>query len=244
MFNDFWNGSLDLQRLNFAMLTLIPKEPDAKNMKKFRPISLCNCSFKIFSKVLMLGKVIGRLISLEQSTFIRGRYILESVVVTHEVVHSIHKSQNPGVVLKVDYEKAYDRVQSFFYQPIFPDFSDISRLSVESDFFPYRPKISAFPARATMVQNLPTPAHLPFQPIETLNSLTLRPPGTGSQRRRRLFSFFLQIPTLRRRRAPAHRAQPRARQRQVLQPLAAPGPRRGHALRLLPPPYLPPSPRA
>lgn len=45
-----------------------------------------------------------------QSAFIKGRYIIESVVVAHEIVHSLHKSQEKGVVLKLDYEKAYDRV--------------------------------------------------------------------------------------------------------------------------------------
>ena len=45
-----------------------------------------------------------------QSAFIKDRYILESVVVAHEIVHSIHSSHVPGVVLKLDYEKAYDRV--------------------------------------------------------------------------------------------------------------------------------------
>jgi hypothetical protein len=42
--------------------------------------------------------------------FIRGRYILESMVVAHEVVHTIHKSKDPGVVIKLDYEKAYNKV--------------------------------------------------------------------------------------------------------------------------------------
>jgi hypothetical protein len=51
MFSDFYEGRLDLFRLNFAMLTLIPKVEDATEMKLFRPISLLNCSFKIFSKV-------------------------------------------------------------------------------------------------------------------------------------------------------------------------------------------------
>lgn len=50
MFNDFHLDKLDLHRINFALVTLIPKE-GAKSMK-FRPISLINCSFKIFSKAL------------------------------------------------------------------------------------------------------------------------------------------------------------------------------------------------
>ena len=82
MFNEFFSGELDLYRLNFAMISLIPKEEGARSMKKFRPISLINCSFKIFSKVLTLrlSKVVNRLVSPHQSVFIHGRYILESVL--------------------------------------------------------------------------------------------------------------------------------------------------------------------
>jgi hypothetical protein len=119
MFEEFHKRKLDLYRLNFAMLTLIPKIEEARDMKHFRPISLINCSFKIFSKVMTgrLGGVSQRLVSHNQSAFIKGRYILESVVTAHEVVHSVHKSQQPGIILKLDYEKAYDRVSwSFLFR--------------------------------------------------------------------------------------------------------------------------------
>jgi hypothetical protein len=64
-FQDFHEETLDLYRLNFAPLTLNPKEIGARSMKNYRPISLCNCSFKIFSKVLTirLGRIADRLIS-------------------------------------------------------------------------------------------------------------------------------------------------------------------------------------
>lgn len=39
--------------------------------------------------------------------FIKGRFILESVVMAHEV---IHRTGTSGLVLKLDYEKSYDRV--------------------------------------------------------------------------------------------------------------------------------------
>lgn len=93
MFRDFYEGGLDLFRLNFAMLTLIPKVDDAIDMKMFRPISLLNCSLKIFSKVLTirLEKVSHRLVAKEQSAFIRGRFILESVVIAHELIHFLQK---------------------------------------------------------------------------------------------------------------------------------------------------------
>jgi hypothetical protein len=54
------------------------------------------------------------MIAKEQSAFIRRRYILESVVIAHEVIHSVHKAKELGVVIKLDYEKAYDRVNIDF----------------------------------------------------------------------------------------------------------------------------------
>jgi hypothetical protein len=116
MFQEFHAGNLGLFRLNFAMLTLIPKTEDAMDMRNYRPISLLNCSFKMFSKLitLRLEKVCQKLIAREQSAFIRGRFILENVVVAHEIVHSVHKTKEPGIIIKLDYEKAYDRVNIDF----------------------------------------------------------------------------------------------------------------------------------
>jgi hypothetical protein len=112
MFEDFYNGKLDLYRLNFALITVIPKEKDARAMNKFRHISLLNCSYKIFTRVLTsrVGQVIDRLVASNQTTFIKGWYILESVVTVHEVLHSVKHNKQQGYVLKLDYEKTYDKV--------------------------------------------------------------------------------------------------------------------------------------
>jgi hypothetical protein len=112
VFEDFHKGELDIYRLNFALITIIPKENEARTMNKFRPISLLNCSYKIFTKVLTsrIGGVIDRLISSNQTTFIKGRFILESVVTAHETLHSVYHGKEKGFVLKLDYEKAYDKV--------------------------------------------------------------------------------------------------------------------------------------
>ena len=48
LFKAFENGDLNIARINYATVVLIPKENEAKSLKKFRPISLLNCSFKIF----------------------------------------------------------------------------------------------------------------------------------------------------------------------------------------------------
>jgi hypothetical protein len=102
--NNFQDNKLDLFRLNFATLTLIPKVEDASEMRNFRPISLLNCSFKIFGRLLTtrLEKICDRIVAQEQGALIRVRYILESVVVAHEVVYSLHKSKESEVIIKLD----------------------------------------------------------------------------------------------------------------------------------------------
>jgi hypothetical protein len=47
---------------------------------------------------------------------VKGRYILESVVAAHEIIHETVKSNEAGLVLKIDYEKAYDRVNWDFLE--------------------------------------------------------------------------------------------------------------------------------
>lgn len=51
-------------------------------------------------------KIIGK----NQTNFIKGRNILLGVVVLHEVMHELHKSKARGLILKIDFEKVYDRV--------------------------------------------------------------------------------------------------------------------------------------
>ena len=53
LLNEFQAGKLDIPRLNYGIITLIPKTADAKQIQKFRPIFLLNVSFKIITKVLM-----------------------------------------------------------------------------------------------------------------------------------------------------------------------------------------------
>jgi hypothetical protein len=61
--------------------------------------------------------IIDRLISQQQSAFIKGRFILESVVSTHEIIHEVYRRKEKGLVFKIDYEKAYDRVNlDFLYE--------------------------------------------------------------------------------------------------------------------------------
>jgi hypothetical protein len=59
------------------MVILIPKEDNANILKKFRPISLINYSFKVFAKALnnRLEVISDRLLASNQTVFVKGKYI-------------------------------------------------------------------------------------------------------------------------------------------------------------------------
>jgi hypothetical protein len=112
MFQCLYRGELNLSRLNYGMISLIPKIKDANNIKQYRPICLLNVDYKWFTKVLTmrLTPYADKLISKTQTTFILGRYILEGVVILHEILHEVRSQKSQGIILKLDFGKAYDKV--------------------------------------------------------------------------------------------------------------------------------------
>jgi hypothetical protein len=60
---------------------------------------------------LRLTPWVDKLISRNQTAFIPGRYILEGVVILHEILHELRVKKLQGIILKLDFEKAYDKVR-------------------------------------------------------------------------------------------------------------------------------------
>jgi hypothetical protein len=118
--NDFILGRIDIARLNFGVLSLIPKVPGADKITQFQPIALINVVFKIVSKALAskLDPIANRIISPNQTAFIKGRFILDGVLALHEIVHELKIRKQGGLLLKLDFEEAYDRVNWNFLQEV------------------------------------------------------------------------------------------------------------------------------
>jgi hypothetical protein len=68
--------------------------------------------FKLFTKCLTirLEPIVDRIIHKAQSAFIKDRNIMNSVLALHEILHETKQRKKVGVVFKIDFEKAYNKV--------------------------------------------------------------------------------------------------------------------------------------
>ncbi|GKD46852.1 RNA-directed DNA polymerase, eukaryota, reverse transcriptase zinc-binding domain protein [Tanacetum coccineum] len=99
-------------RCNPSLISLIPKVIDAKIINEFRPISLIGCQYRIISKILAnrLSKVVDELVSHEQSALIKGRQILDGLLILNEIISWCKARNQQALIFKVDFQKTYDSV--------------------------------------------------------------------------------------------------------------------------------------
>ena len=116
VFTDFYHHKINHARINYGIITLIPKGDDANVIQKFRPICLLQVLFKIFTKALTVRSelVMQKTIQKCQNAFIKGRFIHDGVSLLHEILRETRVSPQQGVVLKIAFEKAYVKVQLEF----------------------------------------------------------------------------------------------------------------------------------
>jgi hypothetical protein len=118
--NDFMLGRIDISRLNFGILSLIPKVQGADSIKQFCPIALINVLFKFVSKVVAnrLAPIAHRIIAPTQTAFSKGRLLLDGALSLQEIIHELKVRKSKAILLKLDFEKAYDRVSWLFLKEV------------------------------------------------------------------------------------------------------------------------------
>jgi hypothetical protein len=119
--HEFWKNDLDIDRLNYGVINLIPKIKKAVKIQQYKPIFLLNVSYKIITKTLMLRfeSCMSRIINQSQNAFIKGRNIMDGVLSLHEILHDTKLNKKDGIILKLDLEKAYDKISwSFLFETL------------------------------------------------------------------------------------------------------------------------------
>jgi hypothetical protein len=112
---DFFLNKKMAREQNHTFITLIPKQTGAHSVNQFRPISLCNISYRITSKILAnrLKLLLPKIISPLQSAFVPNRSIQDNSIIAHELLHSFKLKRGKGgfMFLKMDMEKTFDKME-------------------------------------------------------------------------------------------------------------------------------------
>ena len=125
----FWNDIKDIlfESFNFSIysgkisiskrqgvISLLPKpDKDPHYLKNWRPISLLTTDYKILSSTIAarLKNKLQNLIHTDQTGFLKGRYIGENVRNVINIIDYIEKENMSGIILTIDYEKAFDKIE-------------------------------------------------------------------------------------------------------------------------------------
>ena len=120
LFNEFYENGRFNACVKENFICLFKKKEDAVRVKDFRPISLTTLIYKLVAKVLTerLKKVMPSIIAPSQSGFLEGRQILGPIFIANEAVEDYRIRKKKGWIVKLDLEKAFDRVDWAFLEEV------------------------------------------------------------------------------------------------------------------------------
>lgn len=114
MYNESLENGLLPPTLTQASISLLLKpDKDLNLCGSYRPLSLLNVDVKVLAKTiaLRLEKVLPSIISEEQNGFIKGRYLFYNIRTLLNIIYSAQTTDLPELVISLDAEKAFDRVE-------------------------------------------------------------------------------------------------------------------------------------
>lgn len=118
------------QRRALISLLYKGKDYDIQEIPSWRPISLTNTDYKIYSKVLAtrVQTIIKSIISGNQVAYVKGRSISEHIRLVDDIINIANKHNLPGILVSLDFQKAFDTIskasilaalKKFNFGPIF-----------------------------------------------------------------------------------------------------------------------------
>lgn len=114
LIQDIFRHPEQVSKINETLITLVPKVDPVVSICNFRPIILCNVSYKIITKILAqrLRQMMGSLVNPCQSSFIPNRQCRDNIILAQEIFHSMRnkRGKKGWMAIKLDLEKAYDRL--------------------------------------------------------------------------------------------------------------------------------------
>ena len=125
VYNEAHNREELPHSLNTAIISLLYKKGDRKDLKNYRPISLTNIDYKILTHVISnrLHMVLNKIINENQKAYVKKRYIGHNIRLIEDVIE-IAKTKKIDLLLAfIDFQKAFDSIEWSFVEKTLKDFN-------------------------------------------------------------------------------------------------------------------------
>ena len=127
---DSFRASYQSGELSFSqrqsIITLIHKgkELPRDELTNWRPISLSNTDYKLLAKCISirLALVLPNIISEDQVGFVKGRNSSTLIRIIDDTIETLKINQTPGILLAVDYKRAFDSISKDYMLYAFKSF--------------------------------------------------------------------------------------------------------------------------
>ena len=121
----YLKGELSNSQKQGVITLILKKGKDKRKISSYRPISLLNVDLKIGSKAIAarVAKVLPDIIGIEQSALIKERYIGDAVRTVADIIYLTKYKNCPGILLNIDFEKAYDSIDHEFLSKVIKSFN-------------------------------------------------------------------------------------------------------------------------
>ena len=86
------------------------------NLKNWRPITLLNSIYKFYSSIISerIKILLPKLIHPDQKGFVNNRFIGENTRLTYDIINESNKQNKDGLIILIDFEKAFDAISWSF----------------------------------------------------------------------------------------------------------------------------------
>ena len=121
----FESGTLSISQRP-GVISLIPTDENSlTTLSNWRPVTLLNVDYKILAKVIAkrIEPVLPKLIYPDQTGFIKGRFIGQNIRLLNDLIEYTDDHKIPGILLFIDFEKAFDTTEWSFTQNVLKCFN-------------------------------------------------------------------------------------------------------------------------